>query len=295
MSSHYASSHYKGEYICVDRQPETISGRSGSGQAYLYPTEGECGSLRCPPYVGDREITCAVCSRPSEWHGGTAYTRWGSKQCPNGCIALYSGQAAGSHYSHTGSGANPLCLTLSPLYADHNDGDQSSAKIYGARFVVSGSIVPAYSSVNGYAMPCTVCYRPQRQSNVLVVGQDRCPNSWSLEYSGYILAAYYSHQKSNWICSDALPESLAYYSSSQADWYSTEVECGSLQCKTERRGYFQNREVTCSVCSPSNDRQSSVYVRWGRNTCPSSATTVVVILSYNCLVMKLRFCLYCCM
>ena len=278
MSSYYTTSHYKGEYVCVDRKPETVSGLSVSSQAYLYPTEGECGSLQCPPYVNDREITCAVCSRPDEWYGGTVYTRWGFKQCPDGCTALYSGQAAGSHQSYSGSGANPLCLTLTPVYADHNDGDQSSAKIYGARFLVSGSILPTYSSVYSSTIPCTVCYRPQRQSNVIVVGQDRCPASWSLEYSGYLLGAHYSHQKSNWICSDATPGYLFYSSSSHADWYSTEVECGSLHCKTERKGYFQNREVTCSVCSPSNDRQSSVYVRWGRSTCPESATMVIVII-----------------
>ena len=277
MASHYASSHYKGEYICVDKIPETVSGRSGSSQAYLYPTEGKCGSLRCPPYVDNREITCAVCSRPHEWNEGSAYIRWGSKQCPSGCTLLYSGQAAGSSHSETGSGANPLCLTLTPVYADHNDRDQSSAKIYGVNFKVSSSIVAAYSSVQNHVMPCSVCYRPERQSNVLVVGQDSCPTSWSLEYSGYLLGGHYSHQKSNWICSDASPDSLSSSSYSQGIWYSTEVECGSLKCKTERKGYLQNREVTCTVCSPRNNRLSSVYVRWGRETCPKSSIMVIVL------------------
>ncbi len=29
----------------------------------LYPTEAECGSLPCGPYVQDRELTCVVCAR----------------------------------------------------------------------------------------------------------------------------------------------------------------------------------------------------------------------------------------
>jgi hypothetical protein len=57
------------EYICMDREPE--KGNSGSddkpGKEFRL-TQGECGTLKCPPYVEGREITCAVCSytsRPS--------------------------------------------------------------------------------------------------------------------------------------------------------------------------------------------------------------------------------------
>ncbi|VDI41508.1 Hypothetical predicted protein [Mytilus galloprovincialis] len=49
------------EYICVD---ETLESRGpGSSQAELYPVEAICGSLKCPPYVQGREITCVVCSK----------------------------------------------------------------------------------------------------------------------------------------------------------------------------------------------------------------------------------------
>ena len=52
------------EYICLDSHPDTITGGQGaSGGGVLYLVEGICGSLKCPPYVNARELTCVVCSK----------------------------------------------------------------------------------------------------------------------------------------------------------------------------------------------------------------------------------------
>ena len=51
-------------YECVDSNPETIPGTSGSGnEAILYHVEPHCGALSCPPYDAQKELTCVVCSR----------------------------------------------------------------------------------------------------------------------------------------------------------------------------------------------------------------------------------------
>ena len=51
------------EYVCVDGKAEYIPSTGGdSDQHLLYPVEGQCGSLPCPPFVNGRELTCAVCS-----------------------------------------------------------------------------------------------------------------------------------------------------------------------------------------------------------------------------------------
>ncbi len=62
MSSHYTQ--VRSEFICVDRQPEGVGTSTAAAGALLYPTEAECGTLPCGPYVQDRELTCAVCIRP---------------------------------------------------------------------------------------------------------------------------------------------------------------------------------------------------------------------------------------
>jgi len=51
-------------YVCLDEQSESEPGdfRDDNGKL-LYLTEAICGSLRCPPYVNNRELTCVVCSK----------------------------------------------------------------------------------------------------------------------------------------------------------------------------------------------------------------------------------------
>nr|XP_022303121.1 uncharacterized protein LOC111110801 [Crassostrea virginica] len=51
-------------YTCVDSHPDTLHGGRSDKNGYLfYPVEGQCGSLKCPPYVEGRELTCVVCSK----------------------------------------------------------------------------------------------------------------------------------------------------------------------------------------------------------------------------------------
>ncbi|VDH94879.1 Hypothetical predicted protein [Mytilus galloprovincialis] len=52
------------EYICADEQLESVPGGDADrNEAVLYPVEAVCGSLKCPPYVNGRELTCVVCSK----------------------------------------------------------------------------------------------------------------------------------------------------------------------------------------------------------------------------------------
>ncbi len=50
--------------------------------------------------------------------GGVTYTRWGHNACPrvSGTRTIYTGRMAGAHYSHTGGGANYLCLPNDSKY-----------------------------------------------------------------------------------------------------------------------------------------------------------------------------------
>ena len=52
------------EYICLDKDPEfNVGGYTNDDGARLYFVEAICGSLKCPPYVNGRELTCAVCTK----------------------------------------------------------------------------------------------------------------------------------------------------------------------------------------------------------------------------------------
>ena len=52
------------EFICLDADPEVVAGGEADHNGILfYFAEARCGSLKCPPYINGRELTCAVCSK----------------------------------------------------------------------------------------------------------------------------------------------------------------------------------------------------------------------------------------
>ncbi|KAK7094615.1 uncharacterized protein [Littorina saxatilis] len=52
------------EYICVDSRLEnTVHGDASEDGKLLYYTVTRCGSLPCTPYVNNKVVTCAVCSK----------------------------------------------------------------------------------------------------------------------------------------------------------------------------------------------------------------------------------------
>ena len=53
------------DFICVDENAEYVPGtQANTLSSRLYLVEGKCtGSLPCRPYVGARELTCAVCTK----------------------------------------------------------------------------------------------------------------------------------------------------------------------------------------------------------------------------------------
>ena len=52
------------EYICVDSRLEnSVRGDQAENAQLLYFTLTRCGSLPCSPYVNDKLVTCAVCSK----------------------------------------------------------------------------------------------------------------------------------------------------------------------------------------------------------------------------------------
>ena len=70
MSSYLGHAASK-EYTCMDIDPESLeSGSENDNGALFYLVEGQCGALKCPPYIQGQEITCAVCS----YRGGTNST-----------------------------------------------------------------------------------------------------------------------------------------------------------------------------------------------------------------------------
>jgi hypothetical protein len=178
----------------------------------------------------------------------TNYVRWGRTVCPSGANLVYSGWAAGAHYTHTGSGANTLCLATTPEWLSYDDGNQNGALIYGLEFETRAYGVAPLQGLQDLEGTCAVCEVP-RQQQIMIPGKVSCPTGWTLEYNGYIMATHYTQPgKSEFVCVDAAPELAGNSANQDGDlWYPTEIECGSLACAAG--GYVQDRELACAVCS----------------------------------------------
>ncbi|CAG2225854.1 unnamed protein product [Mytilus edulis] len=52
------------EQVCVDNKPVGVPGGDrDNGDSVVYLVGGMCGSLKCPPYVNGKPLTCVVCSK----------------------------------------------------------------------------------------------------------------------------------------------------------------------------------------------------------------------------------------
>ena len=167
------------------------------------------------------------------------YIRWGNSTCEYGADTIYSGFAAGGHYSHAGSPANMLCL---PPYAEYYSRSSSGSQyIYGVEYEISG--------VNSHAdqrnMPCALCKVTGRSAMVMIPSHYECPRGWRKEYNGYIMAGAYSQTGSSmYNCIDKNLEQIPG-SGGNSDGhrlYTIYAVCGH---------YFpcSSTEMTCVVCT----------------------------------------------
>ena len=179
------------------------------------------------------------------------YTRWGRTTCSNtsGTQLLYAGRAAGSHYTHQGGGANYLCLPEQPQYSTYTAGVQPHrAYLYGAEYQATGGSNGPLSSVYDHNVPCAVCYASTRVAAVMIPAQYTCPSSWTREYYGYLMSAYYGHHRSTFECMDQSPQSVpdSAADTNGALFYHTEVKCNyGISCPP----YDTQKEVMCVVCT----------------------------------------------
>ena len=104
--------------------------------------------------------------------GGATYTRWGKSTCPeiSGTEEVYFGITAGSHYTHSGSGSNNLCMSKVPEYSLPYSGPTYKTNIYGAEyeFPLQGS--------HDHNIPCAVCHVSTRSAVLMIPGNTTCPN-----------------------------------------------------------------------------------------------------------------------
>ena len=117
--------------------------------------------------------------------------------------------------------------------------------MYGVEYQSHGS--QPLHSVDNHNAPCAVCFAAARDTILMVPAKLTCPTNWTLEYTGYLMSAHYSHHRSTYECVDKDAESVPGLdgSSNIAFFWHVEPVCAGLSCPP----YDAQKELTCVVCS----------------------------------------------
>ena len=233
--------------------PRGEKGEKGQqGVHGLIGPQGTRGPTGSRGQKGERGVN-GVRGPPGPTAGGVVYTRWGRTTCPStsGTQLLYAGRAAGSHFAHSGGGANYLCLPDQPQYSTYTAGGQNGrAYLYGAEYQTSGNDNGPFHSFHDHNVPCAVCYTSTRGTAAMIPARITCPSSWTREYYGYLMASYHGRGRSRTMfeCVDRYPQSVpgSIANTDGSLFYHTEIRCNhGIPCPP----YDAQKEVTCVVCT----------------------------------------------
>ncbi len=186
---------------------------------------------------------------PGSAGGGVTYIRWGRTSCPSvpGTALVYHGITAGSWWSHTGGGANYLCMPHNPQYGAYQAGVQNNSPLYGTEYETHGR--GPIGSVLNHNVPCAVCYVSTRGTSLMLPARMECPPSWTREYTGYLMSTFYAntHYRTMYECVDRSPERIpgSAADTNGAVFYHVEANCNGLPCGP----YDPQKELTCAVCT----------------------------------------------
>ena len=183
---------------------------------------------------------------PGPRSGGATYIRWGRTTCPNvtGTELVYKGRAAGSHYTQKGGTRDYLCLPDEPQYLDYQTGVQGYSPLHGAEYEVR---TKPLHSVHNQNVPCSACHFSTRASVIMIPARLSCPNTWTLEYSGYLMSKYREYYRSSAKCVDKNPEAVPGCASDTngALFHHMEASCNCILCPP----YLAEKGLTCAVCT----------------------------------------------
>ena len=186
---------------------------------------------------------------PGPRNGGVVFTRWGRFACPNttGTQLLYKGKAAGSHHSHTGGGANYICLPDEPEFLTYISGASDfQSFVYGGEYQIHGQ--GPSNHLHNQNIPCVVCYASTRVSYLMIPAKTTCPTTWTTEYQGYLMTERYNHKRNSvYECVDKDAEGIPG-SSADIDgplFNYVQASCSNGLCPP----YDQFKELACVVCT----------------------------------------------
>ena len=182
--------------------------------------------------------------------GGTTYIRWGRTVCPNnsGTEFVYDGFAAGTHFTLDGGGANYICMASGDdveYQAEATSANLNLSGLHHAEYRMQGG--QALEHLFNHIVPCAVCEVSSRSKQIMIPGRVSCPATWTVEYSGWLVAAHKLHRRVMFICLDKTPEAAEARSDLGSAMHHVEADCSTtgLPCPP----YNGTKELACVLCT----------------------------------------------
>ena len=229
-------------YVEILRGRDGRDGRDGEpGPRGLPGRDGKNGER------GEKGDTGAQ-GPPGPRSGGVTYIRWGRTTCPDteGTELVYAGRAGGTYHDTKGGTNDYLCLPDEPEYLNFKPGVQGHSPIHGAEYQTWNN--QPMHPLHDHNAPCAVCHATLRESTLMIPARTSCPETWTLEYCGYLMTAYYNHpSRRSAECVDKDSESIpgGVANTNGALFYHTEATCNGIPCPP----YDPQKELTCAVCT----------------------------------------------
>ena len=214
-----------------------VDGRDGANGRPGIP-----GPQGPPGDVGPRGPGCNT----TDDGGGFTYVRWGRTVCREQAEAVYVGRAASSRWDVPGGTSDYICLTNNPEYCDDNhDGSQKFSTLHGVEYETFADA--PLSGLRNHNAPCVLCHVTSQNAVFMLPGSRSCPDTWTIEYSGYLMTSYGGAGRRSAVCVDKDAEMLDGEgpNTNGALLYHIEATCNGLQCPP----YDEDKELTCAVCS----------------------------------------------
>ena len=136
-----------------------------------------------------------------------------------------------------------MCIIKEPEYISSTV-PSSHSLLYGTEYES-----PVFNSHHDQNVPCAVCHTSQRSSKLMIPGTISCPQSWTEEYDGYLMAAHHT-QKHNKVyeCVDKDGEAVPgqQHNTNGALFYHHAAACNTgIPCPP----FVAKRPITCVVCT----------------------------------------------
>ena len=158
---------------------------------------------------------------------------------------MQGGLVEPKYYNNKGGAANYPCMPDDPDYLHYQSEVQGYSYVYGMEYeAYSGQPL---SAVFNHNAPCAVCYASTRAAVTMIPAKTRFPSTWTLEYSGYVMSAYYNAHTTMYECFDKSPDSIPGTASNTnpTTIFHVEANCNGMACPP----YDPQKELTCAVCT----------------------------------------------